>query len=74
MQTKNGRPAKLGSMYIDDSRGYRAWAYCVGYCPNCQEKIGMSSDDMNEFVYNMPGFFMKLLKNISRIRLDFPRR
>lgn len=60
-KTKNGRPAGLGSFYVDNN-DYRM-KFCVGYCPQCKTKIGLTTDEIKEFVDRTP----------SRIALFFYR-
>lgn len=63
--TKNGRPAGFGSLFHEDNRV----KWCCGYCPECKEKIGMTTEEIEEFGMRMPGKFYTTLWRLMRMKL-----
>jgi len=72
MITHNGRPAKLGGMYFDGEGEITKRRYCVGYCPKCKTKIGLTTNELREFTDNLPGFFKQLTWKLLKARIIVP--
>ena len=65
MTTQNGRPAQLGSVYWENlDGGGRKMRFCMGYCPKCGHKFGLTKEEMNKLeIPNYPKLFLlRLLK------------
>jgi len=67
--TKNGRPAGFGSMFIDDGN----IKYCVGYCQNCREKIGLTGQALNELAEKLPGRIRFFIWRITNAKIAIPK-
>jgi len=71
-KTQNGRPSKLGSMYFEEKDGIYIRKYCVGYCPKCKTKIGLTPEELREFTENLPGFIPSLFARLLKARIIIP--
>jgi len=73
MKTLNGRPSNLGTMYFKryENGGYIR-KYCVGYCPNCKTKIGLTSQEIKEFVDNTSGGFSSFISRLVHTKIIIP--
>lgn len=72
-KTSNGRPSKLGSMYFEKTEfGGYVRKYCVGYCPKCKTKIGLTAEELKEFSQNLPGFIPSFFARLFKARIIIP--
>jgi len=72
MTTQNGRPAQMGSIYWEEYEGGgRKMKFCVGYCPNCKTKIGLTKEDLEELA--LPTAPKLFLLRLLRAKLIIPR-
>ncbi len=73
-KTKNGRPAQIGSIYFEEyDDGRRVMKFCVGYCPECQTKIGLTRQELNELSYLLPTGWQIFISRLLRARFVLPR-
>lgn len=61
---------KRGAMYFDaDEHNQRRLMYCVGYCPDCKKKIGVTSEQLSEIYLGMPNKWQEFWYKLSHIRI-----
>jgi len=72
MITQNGRPAQLGSIYWEEYEGGgRKMKFCMGYCPKCKTKIGLSKEEMNEL--DVPAYPKLFLLRLLKAKIIIPK-
>jgi hypothetical protein len=72
MITQNGRPSRLGMLYFEQYEGGgRRMKFCVGYCPNCKTKIGLTKEELEELA--VPSASKLFVWRLLRAKIIVPR-
>lgn len=73
--THNGRPQRIGRLYCEHNYETRedVLKICTGYCPKCHAKIGVSRQQLEELVDEMPSKFRLTIGKLLMTKIIVPK-